>query len=414
MTSERMYWRLSAIISCFLSLVLVALWITMSDYEFDERQLSSHDEAMSKIKDTWSSHNEDPGAQSKDTLMTLPTGVFIQSLQFLNSSDVNVSGYIWQRYACDPIAGAAAGSAVSSPSKCTNANIPIPEVGDTGFILPEQVYSGSDISPNEVYRKLTADKAHLKIAWYFEATLRQAFEYKWYPFERKTAWLRMWPKEFSKNLVLIPDYEAYDSTSIDDIFGIETDIVLGPWIIEDTYFDYHFTHYDTNFGIEGYIGKDNFPELYFNFVVKRKLGSAFIVYLLPLALVATLLFGAMLTVTHNDVISEHMVFNTSGFIVASSGLFFVVMFAHIQFRKQFPDSGTIYIEYFYIWMYMIIVTTAANAYLFSVSSPALDGVLQRQDNLIPKVIYWPILIGGFIAITLWVALITDISPYTHR
>ena len=264
-------------------------------------------------------------------------------------------------------------------------------------MLPEQVNSGNTIVPQEVYRvHANGDEV---IGWYFEATIRQPFKYKLYPFDHKTVWVRMWHHLFSENIVLVPDFDAYKSTELEDIFGIEKNIVLGTWIREHTYFDYKHSSYDTNFGISNYIGQTDFPELHYNFVVKRKFENAFIVYLLPVLLVAALLFGALLTVSNKpDLISKHG-FNTSGFIGACSALFFVVMLAHIQLREQFSGSGIVYMEYFYILMYIYLVIAVVNTYLFSMGIARWLTIIHYRDNLIPKVVYWPVTLTTIIVIT---------------
>jgi hypothetical protein len=177
------------------------------------------------------------------------------------------------------------------------------------------------------------------------------------------------------------------ATGVSDVFGIEKNIVLGTWERKLTYFDYRLASYDTDFGIANYIGQEGFPELHYNFVVKRKFENAFIVYLLPLFLVAVLLFAALLTVSQNDELSNRFGFNTSGFIGASSALFFVVLLAHIQLREQFAGASIVYIEYFYILMYALLAAATTNTYLFSIRSTLLHNVISYNDNIIPKVAY---------------------------
>ena len=72
------------------------------------------------------------------------------------------------------------------------------------------------------------------VGWYFEVTLRQSFNYKKYPLDHKTVWIRMWPRNFLKRTLLFPDFAAYSSTELEDAFGFDTDIVLGNWEIEET------------------------------------------------------------------------------------------------------------------------------------------------------------------------------------
>lgn len=399
MSIKRKYWKRSIVVTAVLSIILVSLWVLMNNYRLNKAQLPTAQSAKALIQEKWARHEESKEQQEYHPLQLLKTGVYVQSLQFFNSIDVNVTGYIWQKYECTNFSGDTS-DANRTIENCKNKHINIPKQGEVGFILPEQVNSGSDIEPKEVYRKLSETSNYMVIGWYFEATLRQPFEYETYPFDHKTVWIRLWPKDFSENLVLFPDYDAYDATDTTDIFGIEKTIVLGTWEREDTYFNYEFTDYDTNFGIEHYIGKTDFPELRYNFVIKRKFGNAFIIYLLPLFLVAVLLFAAMLTVTDDKKISDKIGFNVTGFIGASSALFFVVMLAHIQLREQFAGSGIVYIEYFYILMYAFLVISTTNTYLFSSGSKLFGGLLLKEDNLIPKVAFWPVLIASLIIITI--------------
>lgn len=373
------WWWLSAAISALLIIVLISMWVEMNKYDIEPTQLVNKQAVNDHLKSNWENQLSKSAFQIEPTIK-IKTGVFIQSLQFFNSTDVHLTGYIWQRY------------------KDGEHDDIKPSSSEVGFILPEQVNAGDDIEPREVYRIREGDGE--VIGWYFEATLRQPFEYVDYPFDHKTVWVRMWHKEFSRNIVLVPDFDAYKSTGVDDIFGIEKSIVLGTWVRQNTFFDYKLSSYDTNFGIADYIGQENFSELHYNIVLKRKFENAFIIYLLPLFLVATLLFSALLTVSNNDKLSERLGFNVSGFIGACSALFFVVMLAHIQLREQFPGSETVYIEYFYILMYGLLVAATANTYLFSInSSGRWLNIIHYQDNLITKVAYWPVVLSCLIMIT---------------
>ena len=371
------WWWLSAAVSIVLILVLVNLWKQMNQFVVEPAQLVNEQATNEFLKKRWGSH-VDAKADHVEPTMKVKTGIFIQSLKFFNSTEVNVTGYIWQRYQ----------DGVHDGIK--------PAPGEVGFILPEQV--DSSFEPREVYRVRAANEE--VIGWYFEAT--QPFDYATYPFDHKTVWVRMWHKQFSRNIVLVPDFGAYRATGPDDIFGIEENIVLDTWERENTYFDYSLSSYDTDFGIPNYIGQKGFPELHYNFVVKRKFENAFIIYLLPLFLVATLLFAGLLTVSADDELSSRLGFDTASFIAGCSVLFFVVMLAHIQLREQFAGSSIVYIEYFYILMYVLLVLATANTYLFSIRPKRGCGFILYQDNIVVKVGYWPVVLGSLILITLGV------------
>ena len=376
---ENHWWFISFLVSTVLIIILSGLWIQMDAHFVEPTKLADEKATDQYLNENWDSKLEDLGYADQPTLK-IKTGIYIQSLKFFNSSEVDITGYIWQRYQ----------DGIHDTIK--------PGPSEVGFVLPEQVNSGNSITPREVYREhINGEEV---IGWYFEATIRQPFEYKLYPFDHKTVWVRMWHNLFSKNIVLVPDFEAYTSTDPNKIFGIEKNIVMGTWNRENTYFDYKHSSYDTNFGISDYIGQTNFPELHYNFVIKRKFENAFIIYLLPVLLVATLLFAALLTVSKKpDLVSMHG-YSTSGFIGACSALFFVVMLAHIQLREQFSGSGIVYMEYFYILMYAYLVVAVVTTYMFSMGIAKWLTVIHYRDNLIPKVAYWPMTLITIILITI--------------
>jgi hypothetical protein len=355
----------------------------MNEYTVKSTQLVNEQAVGDYLEKHWENRPDGRASNDAEPTIKIKTGIFIQSLEFFNSTEVNLTGYIWQHYK----------DGVHDTIK--------PGPSEVGFILPEQVNSGSDIEPREAYRSRRGDEE--VIGWYFEATLRQPFDYSRYPFDHKTVWIRLWPKDFDRDIVLVPDFAAYKSTRVDDIFGIEKDIVLGTWERENTYFDYKLSSYDTDFGIADYIGQENFPELHYNFVIKRRFANAFIVHLLPLFLVAALLFGSLLTCSTDPDLANRHGFSTSNFIAAAAVLFFVVLLAHIQLREQFAGAGTVYMEYFYFLMYGVLVAASNNVYLFSMRAAPWLTIIHYKDNLIPKVAYWPVVYGCMIAIT-WYAL----------
>jgi hypothetical protein len=373
------WWGLSAIVSAVLVVILLNLWMQLNEHIIEPTQLVDAQSVDAFLQENWEDKVVAKSGRIEPTLK-VETGIFIQSLKFFNSAEVNLTGYIWQRYR----------NGIHDSIK--------PGPGEIGFVLPDRV--DSEVQPVEAYRiKLAQEEV---IGWYFEATVRQPFNYKTYPFDHKTVWVRMWHKQFSRNIVLVPDFEAYEATGPDDIFGIEESIVLETWERENTFFDYKLPSYDTDFGITNYVGQHGFPELHYNFIIKRKFENAFIVYLLPLFLVATLLFAALLTITGKKELVDRLGFDVAGFIGAASALFFVVMLAHIQLREQFAGSGIVYIEHFYILMYLLLVVATANTYIFSLKPRRGWGLILYGDNILVKVGYWPVALGCLIAITLGV------------
>lgn len=316
--------------------------------------------------------------KARESLYEIPTGFFIQSMAFVSPSDVNVTGYVWQKY---PEA--------------------FPAGFVKGFVFPEEVDS-SNTTIEERYRAQVehAGQPHELIGWYFDVTLRQSFDYSAYPLDFLTIWLRLWPKDFEHDdhILFLPDTQGYADTG-QKTFGLDREIVQGEWHIDETFFSFNDISYDTDFGYEENPGVVTYKEFFFNVGVKRKFINAFVINLVPLFLVALLLFGALMTVTRDAEQSKRFGSNTSFILATCSALFFVVLLAHVQVRRQFAGSGMVYIEYFYLVMYVALLFTAVNAYLFSLKW--LDGrnLLHFRDNLLAKILYWPLLLWAIAAIT---------------
>jgi hypothetical protein len=364
---ERTWKGIALVVSVLLLSALGYTWDRMSQYKPQAEQLTSDAVVDEFLNKNWEpevkKHNWKPTVRIK-------TGLFIQSIKFANASEVNVAGYVWQHYK----------DGVHDKYK--------PAQGEAGFVFPEQINSGSDLGAREEYRMRQGDEEI--IGWYFEATLRQDFDYTKYPFDNKTVWVRIWPKVFADNVVLTPDLGSYKGgTGTDDRFGLDESIVLGTWTHKDTFFDYHLANYDTDFGIQDYIGMEAFPELRFNVVICRNFRDAFIVNLLPLLMVLSLLYGTLLLVTEDPELSTRFGFSASGVMGSCSALFFVVLLAHMQVRDQFAGWSAVYIEYFYFLVYVFLVLGAAYAYLFADKHAGFLGFLYKRDNLALKVGFWP-------------------------
>jgi hypothetical protein len=367
--SETVWWRISFAVSVVLVIVLAWLWDRASiAYHPNPSQLTDEAAVERYVRahlETWTDTDAPP--------VLVPTGVFVQSLRFESAADVHVTGYVWQKY----------------PDG-------VPADLNRGFVLPEAVDAASTDEPRIAYRRRIGDGE--VIGWYFEATLRQSFDYAKYPLDHKTVWIRLWPKDFGRDVILVPDLASYDSTRPGDTFGIDAGIVLGGWTVDETFFMYRPVRYDTDFGLPAAAGRSDRPELYFSVVIHRKVLDAFIVNLVPLLVCAVMLFAMLLTVSGDAERSERLGFSLFGVIGASSALFFVVVLAHVQLRDRLPGAGIVYIEKFYFLLYFAIIAVVASCYLFSTGSRLR--LVHHRDNLIPKLAFWPIVLGTMVIITL--------------
>ncbi|MFP4101950.1 cache domain-containing protein [Coleofasciculus sp.] len=296
----------------------------------------------------------------------IPTGVFVQSIEFTNANNILVTGYVWQKY-----------------EKGVHDNI------SHGFILPESV--GDKPAIKETYRHSVGNIE--TIGWYFEATLRQNFDYSRYPFDNKDVWIRLWHKDFDKNVILVPDFDAYELMIPTSLPGVEKDFVLPGWTLKESFFQYRLNDYNINFGIENYVGQENFPELYFTILIERDFLTIFITNMLTPAIIAILLFFIQSIVNRLSPLEA---------IEVTGAFLFIVILDQINLRQNILAAGLLYIDYFYFALYLLILLVAINSRLYSsrFNLPAF----QYKDSLIPKLLYLPNLLGFLLIITLLVFL----------
>lgn len=366
--------------SYFLSFLLSAIFSASLVYQW------SH-EASDVEKVNFQLHDAEAVAQrlslyqkSGDTkLIHIPTGIFIESLFFENPVVFNITGIIWQKWSSD-----------------------LPDSLEPGFVLPEKIETADTYTEDLIYEK-TLDGGEKLYGWYFEAHIRQAMDYTEFPFDHKKIELRLLPKQWQSNAVLVPDFDSYHKEHLlADSFGVDRRLILDGYNLRETYFDYLGQSYDTNFGFPNYVGAAGFPELMFNIHLQRSVLNAFIIYLFPIIVVLMLLFATMLTVTSNSQKRERMDFNMSMIIASCSALFFILVLSHVELRDRFITSPIVYIEYFYLLSYGAIFYVAATSYMFSEAGSGRFGkLLTFEDNLLAKAAFWPSLLVIANCFTYW-------------
>jgi len=307
--------------------------------------------------------------------LRIPTGVFVQTIDFTSPIDVYITGYIWQEF---------------------DDSIPeeiIPGEEESGFILLDAQES-NDLGVSERYRYQEGNVT--VIGWYVEGTLRQSFDYSYYPFDYKDVQIRLWPKdinnaELNRKVVLVPDLKSYPVINPKAKPGVAGDIVVGVWDLNDSFFEYQFNTYNTNFGLQNAAPKTNYPELNFTIIMQRNFLGPFISRVGPQIVVITLLFAILLIAT-----SE----NSMEVLGACGGFVFIVILDQTTFREQIVSKGLVFLEYFYLLIYLYIFLVAINAImlLFPSSFP----MVKYKNNFLFKLLYWPSITTLLLIITILV------------
>jgi hypothetical protein len=304
----------------------------------------------------------------------IPTGLYIESLQFKGPYGVQVSGYVWQRYAND------------LPKDL------VPKApDDTGFVMPEAQYARFF----KVYQGQQGNEE--LIGWSFFATLREQFDYREYPLDRQQVWIELWHKDFEQNVYLAPDLEGYTAINPAALPALDKDLVLEDWDFQESYFSYHTARYNSDFGVQGYVPGQKAPELRYVIFVKRHLLSALISRMIVPLVILLQLFVLVVVIGTKQERLEQFGVRPGAVIFTCAAFFFATLVAHNSLRGALSADGLVYLESLYILTYFVILAVAINSVLL-VAKPNLK-LFRKYDNLWAEVLYWPTILLAMVVIT---------------
>ncbi len=355
-------WALSVVTAVLLLIGIGEIWNVALAYDPHGRIEGVRISDKATLAQVMNNYVRSCAERHTETPVYIPTGIFIESASFSAPSDLSVTGYLWQKYTLGADDGLT-----------------------RGFVISD----ATNLSVSENYRQ---KENNLEVVrWYFNCTIRQNIDHSKYPLEQEKLRLRILHKDLNHNVVLIPDLSAYKFASPTSLPGLEKSLVLPGWKLTQSFFELRNKQYETNFGLERSITKENFPSLYFNIMIKRVFIDAFISNLTALIIVTILLF-TLLMIAIKD---ERLV----GFMQAGSGrvlnicvaMFFVIAFSHIDIRRKIAAEEVFYLEYFYFLIYLTMLWISINSVLFAMGKKIK--LIQYRDNLISKLLFWPFLLG---------------------
>ena len=304
----------------------------------------------------------------------IPTGLYIESLQFKGPYGVQVSGYVWQRYAND------------LPKDL------VPKApDDTGFVMPEAQYARFF----KVYQAQQGDE--VLIGWSFFATLREQFDYREYPLDRQQVWIELWHSDFERKVYLAPDLEGYTSINPAALPALDKDLVLEDWDFQESYFSYRAARYNSNFGVQGYEPDQRSPELRYIISIKRHLLSTLISRMIVPLVILIQLFVLVVVIGTKQQRLEQFGVRPGAVIFTCAAFFFATLVAHNSLRGDLRAYGLVYLESLYILTYFVILAVAINSVLL-VAKPNLK-LFRDYDNLWTEVLYWPTILSAMVVIT---------------
>lgn len=361
------FWLASLIISTCFALGIIFIWYLQVHYiqvngagnhqareqfiEQDEIPIVNYSEVEQLLDKIQLEHFKIP-------LVKIPTGINLRHLILEQKNQVDIAGYVWQK---------------------TPKNLDI----DPGVIFP----AASTSNQIDVFK--TKKTNYNLNSWNVTATLHNKFDYLRYPFDSQKVVIQLKPKDPQENLVLIPDFSSYPFLNPDLLPGILPSLNIAGWQIDKSYFSYSQPYQNANlYKFGSYLGEKHIPQLFFNVVVSRNFFDPFITYIAPLLLACFFLFIILL------IEGRTQVWQPIGLL---SGLFFGIVLAHLNLRNQFAIDSVVYLEYFFLVVYIIMMLTILTIFLIATDNKSR--IIQYKTGIIPKILYWPLLLGLWFTVT---------------
>lgn len=364
-------WRLSIVSSAlFLANIFLVGYLQHNAVSKDRIRESPPITDLTALNNFVNQKQTKAATLKQSAYISVPTGIYIQRMEFEDSYNLNTGGTIWQKY---PL-----------------------EVADSvaiGFILPQMSPFAEASYIEETYRERIEAKedtpGYLLVGWDFRVTLRLNLSYSDYPLDKRHISIELLPINNKDHLIFTPDLGSYKYTNPSKKSGLNQHIEISGSEVLESYFNYSLETYDTNFG---YGAKGLFEDvsvLHYNINLRRILLNAFVTYLIPIFVTLIMMFILIYSCTKSA--------ERQGVIESMAAFFFVLVFSHIDLRKEIVTAELIYIEYFYFVAYFMIILATFNLVMYTKDrSPIFD----FNDNQIFKAIYFPMFFLFILMITL--------------
>lgn len=352
-------WLWSMLITIIMILGIVTVW---SQHMYTQERYSKNE---TMVLDEASLHTLT--AQflknvSNSFIIQIPTGIQIEKMTFLNNNNIALSGYVWQK--------------VSSQE---NSNL------FAGVDFPQTTSSAMEKIYNSSYGLTNI------IGWSFNAIILQKMDFTKYPFDSLRINLQMSPKYFDKNIVLVPDLNAYPLINPSYLPGASS-IKLSGWSTIKSFFSYKFIadkNYEETASSANYLL--NYPRLEFNIIVQRHFLQTLIVSIIPVLAMLIILFFLLISMVHVKVFQ---------YLTACSASIFTIVLMHMSFRSSIATDKIIYFDYFFILLYLATLLFAIEAFIREYFKKIGHPV--SHDNLLSQLLFLPLFTLTMFVITLLV------------
>ena len=219
------------------------------------------------------------------------------------------------------------------------------------------------------------------VGWFFSSEIQQRFDNRRYPLDQAIIKIQIEPSKLSEKYILVPATLDYDYMGPGFKPGLANNLKVRGWRIQNSFFTYDTNGYGTNFGLFRQIPKDAMPNLVYNVRMMRDILSPIIAYCIVIYIVVMQVYG----------ISILKIQNSYQVLSIAAALFLVVAITHNGIREAVAVNGVVYLEYYFILLYLTILATSINAIMWAANVQL--PIMTYRDNLLIKIVFWPLFLG---------------------
>lgn len=360
--SLKILWQCSISVTLILVLAILFLWKVSNDLYY--RDTSGAITNKTILDNYITEYDHSAKLKGLESTIKIPTSITVDSVEFLNSYNIQLTGHIMQRYPKDSESLQGIKFNNSFDSKISKTS--------------EKVSNRYNI-----------------ITWSFQVKIRERFDYTHYPFNHGNIWLEVSPITQKQNILMIPDFSYYNSlTDINSANGIDEKLIIPGWDIRGSYFNYHNDSSRMLNKINSYETID-IPALTFNILIGANLSDAIITTIIPPVVIILILFITLLIISKRK--NRFIEFKVASILGSSSGMLFTIVFTHVSLRNKLT-ANIMYIEYFYLLMYIAVLIIPITAFLFATHKYRW---INYGNNLLLKLLFLPLVTAIFLIISLW-------------
>ena len=291
------------------------------------------------------------------SLTRIPTGISIESIEFVDFLNARVSGYCWQKY---------------KKNKQLTQGIVFSNATQSRF--------------QEVYRE---DKHDFEVVgWSFTANLIQRNDHWRYPLDDQNVILFLENADLNADAILTPDSDSYEFLNPESTPGISP--TMKEFLpIRKSLFLYTKQRPASTFGLMKTSNLRDIPNLAFAIGIKRSIINPIVFYYIPLITILLCIYFSLLMqerIARGDLINAYLT------------LLFTAILLHQALRREMQAREIFYIEHFLMSYYAIFLLIFSSVFLES-RKPAMDGM----KNVL-RLAFWPFTLTSWLFSTVYVFL----------